>query len=124
MSLLTITCRDAATGPVLEISGGLDHASAPQLRRALDQLTLATGQLLVLDLARLEFCDSSGITAMLAARNLAIEQGATIALANIPQNTARILRILGLDQVFTPHPDTSSAASLRQHTRGLHSHIA
>ncbi|MFJ5293028.1 hypothetical protein [Streptomyces sp. NPDC088348] len=30
-----------------------------------------SGQLLVLDLARLDFCDSSGITALIAARNIA-----------------------------------------------------
>ncbi|MET9608236.1 STAS domain-containing protein [Streptomyces sp. NPDC006512] len=113
MSTLTITARDAATGPVLEITGDLDYATAPQLRRTLEELTLATGQLLVLDMAGLEFCDSSGITTMLAARNLATEQGARIALAAVPANTLRVLRIVGLDRVFTIHPDTSTAADSR-----------
>ncbi|MEU1076121.1 MULTISPECIES: STAS domain-containing protein [unclassified Streptomyces] len=106
MSPLTITTRDAATGPVLEITGDLDHATAPQLRKAVDQLTVTGGQVLVMDLGGLQFCDSSGITALLAARNLAIEQGGDIALAAVPANTARILAIVGLDRVFTIHPDT------------------
>ncbi|MEF9906999.1 STAS domain-containing protein [Streptomyces sp. P9-A2] len=109
MSPLTITARDAATGPVLEITGDLDHTTAPELRQAVNRLTLAGGQLLVLDLAGLEFCDSSGITALLAARNLAVEQSGDMALAAVPANTARILRIAGLDRVFTLHPDTSTA---------------
>ncbi|SDD49654.1 STAS domain-containing protein [Streptomyces prasinopilosus] len=109
MSPLTITARAAATGPVLEITGDLDHATAPGLRRAVNRLTLTGGHLLVLDLTGLEFCDSSGITAFLAARNLAVEQGGDMALAAVPADTARILRIAGLDRVFTLHPDTSTA---------------
>ncbi|MFD9467163.1 STAS domain-containing protein [Streptomyces sp. NPDC060027] len=113
MSPLTITSRDADTGPVLEITGDLDHATAPELRNALDSLTLTGGQLLVLDLAGLEFCDSSGITTLLAARNLATELGGGMALAAVPTNTARILSIIGLDRVFTIHPDASTATAPR-----------
>ncbi|WP_327064383.1 STAS domain-containing protein [Kitasatospora sp. NBC_01250] len=111
MNPLTITCRDAATGPVLEITGDLDYATAPGLRKAVENLTLTTGQRLVLDLTQLEFCDSSGITALLAARNLAAEQGADMALAAVPANTIRILHIVGLDRVFTLHPDISAATT-------------
>ncbi|MFC8706659.1 hypothetical protein ACFUIV_31355 [Streptomyces anulatus] len=41
----------------------------------MDGLTVAGGYLLLLDLAGLRFCDSSGISALLSARSLAIEQG-------------------------------------------------
>ncbi|WP_405943675.1 STAS domain-containing protein [Streptomyces sp. NBC_00932] len=109
MRPLTVTTRDAATGPVLEISGHLDHATASEVREALANLTIAGGQLLVLDLARLDFCDSSGITVLLAARNIATEQGADIALAAVPANTARVLRTIGLDRVFTLYPDAVTA---------------
>ncbi|MFE5143586.1 STAS domain-containing protein [Streptomyces fagopyri] len=111
MSPLTITARDAAAGPVLEITGDLDHETAPELRKAVESLALAAGQLLVLDLARLDFCDSSGISALLSARSLATGQGAGIALAAVPANTARILGIVGLDQVFTIRADVAAATS-------------
>lgn len=106
---MKITSQDAATGPVLEIAGDLDYETAPAFRQAVDGLALTGGQLLVVDLGGLEFCDSSGISALLAARNLTTEQGTSLALAAIPANTARILRIVGLDRVFTIHPDTSTA---------------
>ncbi|MFD8734102.1 STAS domain-containing protein [Streptomyces sp. NPDC059618] len=112
MSPLTITARDAATGPVLEVTGDLDHATASELRRAVDGLALTAGHLLVVDLAGLDFCDSSGISALLAARGLATEQGARMALAAVPANTARILGIVGLDQVFSIHPDVSVATAV------------
>ncbi|WP_392895515.1 STAS domain-containing protein [Streptomyces sp. LN699] len=113
MSPLTIASRDAATGPVLELTGDLDYATAPELRKALDSLTLTSGQLLVLDLAGLDYCDSSGITTLLAARNLTIQQNSHLALTAVPDNTARILHIVGLDQIFTIHPDTSTATHPR-----------
>lgn len=111
MRALTITTRDTDTGPVLEITGDLDYMTAPDMRRALDSLSLTAGQLLVLDLAGLGFCDSSGITALLVARNLAIEHSVGLALAAVPANTARILGIVGLDQVFTIHTDVTAATT-------------
>ncbi|CBG67819.1 MULTISPECIES: STAS domain-containing protein [Streptomyces] len=109
MSPLKITTRHAATGPVLEIGGELDHTSAPELRVLLSTLTLQPGRRLVLDLDAMEFCDSSGITALLAARSHALAAGADIALAAVPPHTLRVLRIVGLDQIFPIHPDVPSA---------------
>ncbi|MEV5599190.1 STAS domain-containing protein [Streptomyces sp. NPDC052496] len=109
MSSLKTTLRDAATGPVLEIAGDLDYDHADELRSVVSGLTLKPGQRLVLDLRAMEFCDSSGITALLAARNHAIAAEADIALAAVPANTLRVLRYVGLDQVFTCHPDSETA---------------
>jgi len=111
MSTLDITVRDAATGPVLEISGELDFASAPRLRDLLATLELRAGQRLVLDLAGLAFCDSSGITALIAARNRAHAERAGIALAAVPAPTLRILAVIGLDQVIPVYPDSGAATA-------------
>lgn len=109
MSPLKITTRDAATGPVVEIFGDLDHASAAALRALIPTIALQPGQRLVLDLSGMEFCDSSGITALLAARNHTQAAQADIALAAVPANTLRELRLVGLDQIFPLHPDSETA---------------
>jgi anti-sigma B factor antagonist len=109
MSPLQITTRDAATGPVLEFHGELDYTSAGQLRELIGATALRPGQRLVLDLAGLTFCDSSGITAFIAARNHAHAAEADIALAAVPANTLRVLRMVGLDQLFPLHPDSEVA---------------
>ncbi|MFF9765233.1 STAS domain-containing protein [Streptomyces sp. NPDC053086] len=109
MSLLKITARDALTGPVLEIIGELDYSNATELREQLATLTLRPGQRLVLDLAGMEFCDSSGISALIAARNHAHAAEADIALAAVPAHTLRVLRIVGLDQIFPLHRDSETA---------------
>ncbi|MFE7928300.1 STAS domain-containing protein [Streptomyces sp. NPDC057456] len=110
MSPLKITTRDTAAGPVLEVLGDLDYAHAGELRDLLTTLTLQPGQLLVLDLAGMDFCDSSGLTALIAAHQQALAAHAGIALAAVPANTLRVLRIVGLDQIFPLHPDSETAA--------------
>ncbi|MFZ3474267.1 STAS domain-containing protein [Streptomyces sp. 4.24] len=106
MTPLKVTTRNAPAGPVLQIVGELDYTTAPDLRDVLTTLTLEPGRLLVLDLARMEFCDSSGISALIAARNHVQAAQADIALAAVPAHTLRVLRIIGLDQVFRLLPGT------------------
>ncbi|MFI9427678.1 STAS domain-containing protein [Streptomyces achromogenes] len=108
MSSLKITTRDAAAGPVLEMSGALDYDTAPRLQALLATLTLRPGQRLVLDLAGVEFCDSSGITALIAAHHHARAARADVALAAVPPRVLRTLRIVGLDQIFALHPGGDS----------------
>ncbi|MEE4546141.1 STAS domain-containing protein [Streptomyces sp. V4-01] len=109
MSPLKIIVKDAATGPLLELVGELDYSTAPELRELLPTLPLQPGRRLVLDLSGMEFCDSSGITALIAARHHAQAAGADIALAGVPAHTRRILHIVGLDQIFALHPDSDTA---------------
>ncbi|MFF5447266.1 STAS domain-containing protein [Streptomyces sp. NPDC012888] len=104
MNPFQIIVRDAPTGPVLTVVGELDYATAHELRAVVPTVGLRPGQCLTVDLARLEFCDSSGITALLAARHHARAAQADIALTAVPSNTLRILRMTGLDQVFTLQP--------------------
>ncbi|MEU0199912.1 MULTISPECIES: STAS domain-containing protein [unclassified Streptomyces] len=110
MKPLTIDHRSTVTGPVLRVAGDLDFNQAPELRRRIGLLALAPGQCLVLDLSGLEFCDSSGITALLAARQHALAAEADAVLAAVPAHLLRVLTLVGLDQVFTlrPHSDPVS----------------
>ncbi|MFE2923935.1 STAS domain-containing protein [Streptomyces goshikiensis] len=109
MSPLNLAVRDAPTGPVVEVTGELDYDTSADLRDLLATLPLKPGQRLVLDLARMEFCDSSGISTLIVARNHAQSAGADVALAAVPASTLRVLRVVGLDQIFPLHPDAESA---------------
>ncbi|MGV9558790.1 STAS domain-containing protein [Streptomyces sp. NPDC003401] len=110
MSPLKITVRAAAAGPVVEIRGALDYDSVGELRALVPTVALRPGQRLVLDLGGMEFCDSSGLSALIAAHHHARAAGADIALAAVPARTLRILRIVGLDQIFSLVPDSDSAS--------------
>ncbi|MFC8662815.1 STAS domain-containing protein [Streptomyces sp. NPDC057199] len=109
MSQLAVHTRTTTAGPVMELTGELDYDSYTQVRDLLPGLALQSGQQLVIDLTDITFCDSSGITALLAARNHALAARAGIALAAVPQHVSRILSTVGLDRVFTTHPTAQAA---------------
>ncbi|AOR30551.1 anti-anti-sigma factor [Streptomyces fodineus] len=104
MSPLKITIRDAATGPVLEIFGELYYGSATGLLEVIPTITLRPGQHFILDLGGMAFCDSSGLSALIAAHAAHAAQ-ADLALAAVPTHTLRTRRIVGLDQTFPIHWD-------------------
>ncbi|CAL9358461.1 STAS domain-containing protein [Streptomyces pilosus] len=100
MTPLTIKESPTSTGIALEVAGDLDYTSAPQLRQAAHTTVLSSGRRLTMDLGGLEFCDSSGITALIAVRNHAVSAGAEVLLVAVPAHLRRLLDLTGLDQVF------------------------
>ncbi|WP_199439814.1 STAS domain-containing protein [Umezawaea beigongshangensis] len=110
MSDLVTTARTSGTGSVLALAGELDLSTADRVRSALDALALGPGWRLVLDLSGVTFCDSSGITALVVAHNRARAVNADLVLAGVPDHLVRMLRVVGLDQVFT----TDSGADPRE----------
>ncbi|OON81582.1 STAS domain-containing protein [Streptomyces tsukubensis] len=106
---LTVHTRTSSAGPVVELTGDLDHHTAPEVRAVLSGLPLAPGGQLVIDLARLSFCDSSGIGVLITARNHALAAQAVVVLAAVPARVSRIFRIVGLEQVFTTQPTAAAA---------------
>ncbi|MER5382947.1 STAS domain-containing protein [Streptomyces sp. NPDC002688] len=106
---LTLHSRTTLTGVVIELAGELDFHTADQFRTTLASLGLQPGRQLVLDLGGLTFCDSTGITVLIAARNHALATDAGVALAAVPDHVSRIFRMVGLDQVFPSHPDVQAA---------------
>ncbi|MFF7178341.1 anti-sigma factor antagonist [Streptomyces sp. NPDC008121] len=109
MTMLDITTRTTPAATVLALAGALDYETAPHLREQVRAVDLSPGHLLVLDLAGLDFCDSSGINTFLTARNAVTAANASIALASVPSPVARVLGIVGLDLIFAIHPDSDAA---------------
>ncbi|WP_103350767.1 STAS domain-containing protein [Amycolatopsis sp. CA-128772] len=105
----SVTTRPTAAGPVVTVAGDLDVATAPRLRAAADAAAPAAGQLLVVDLGGVTFCDSSGISALIAARNVAEAAGAGVALAAVPDRLARTFALIGLADFFPTYPTAEDA---------------
>jgi anti-sigma B factor antagonist len=104
VSDLVTTTRTSGTGSVLTLVGELDLSTVGRVRTALDALALGPGRRLVLDLSGVVFCDSSGITALVVAHNRVRAVDAELVLAGVPDHLVRMLRVVGLDQVFTTDP--------------------
>ncbi len=55
---------------------------------------------LVVDLGRVRFIDSSGLSGLLRLRRLAEQQGVAMCLRDVPENIKALIRLSGIDQVL------------------------
>ena len=86
---------------IARLEGDLDIVTTPVLRERLLS-TLSPGmRLLVIDLSGVSFCDVSGLAALIGTQRRARGLGITVRLAAPRPQTARLLRVTGLDQCFT-----------------------
>lgn len=106
---LTITATEVPSGTVLALAGDLHLHTAGQLRDILKNTELDTGQQLIIDMKALEFCDSSGIAALVAAYRHAQKSRAAFALTAPTPRLARLLALSGLDRFLALYPTTTEA---------------
>jgi anti-anti-sigma factor len=100
------TRRVAVVAP----SGELDISTAAELRHALLDACEAE-RLVVVDLARVTFLDSSGLGLLVAASRRMRERGASLHVANAQGVPLRAIRLTNLVDVLNVHelPPTCSA---------------
>ncbi|MFD7596101.1 STAS domain-containing protein [Kitasatospora sp. NPDC059812] len=96
----TARARPWAGGTVLALDGELDLDSVGALHTALDAALAAPLTVIVLDCAGLEFCDSTGLNAMLRAHARAAAEGSRIELARPRPLVLRMLELTGAVEVF------------------------
>ncbi|MGW4384612.1 STAS domain-containing protein [Kitasatospora sp. NPDC004531] len=101
--------RTPSNAAVCTLSGDLDIETLEPAREALDQLLAGRPQVLVVDLARVDFCDSSGLNLLLQTRMTAAETELAFRLAALSGPVRHLLELTGAKAVFTIH-DTVDAA--------------
>jgi anti-sigma B factor antagonist len=85
---------------VVELSGELELATAPQVERFLRDLEVAAGDLIALDLSNLVFIDSSGLRLLIAENERAQLEGCRLVLAGVCGEVLDTMRVIGLDRVL------------------------
>ncbi|MET8988506.1 STAS domain-containing protein [Nonomuraea wenchangensis] len=112
---LTVTYQPhSARIHVLVVAGDLDHHTSPRLQSALDQVALAPGDGLVIDLSALPFCDSTGISVLVVAHQRAQDAGARLALAGLEHDIAHVFKIMGLDRLLSFYDNRDLAIAALQ----------
>jgi anti-sigma B factor antagonist len=107
--VLTVTAGPHASGPmVITLSGELDFSTAADLRDAIHDAPMTTAGL-VIDLTGLHYCDSTGITVLVAASQQARQAGAPLALAGLNANLRRVFDIAGLHGIFSSYATVDQA---------------
>jgi anti-anti-sigma factor len=87
----------------------LDSAIAPELKGEFLLLCKPKVESLVIDLADVEFCDSSGLSALLIADRKMKEHGGLVKLIHVHKKVMSLIKISMLDRVFEIEEATSRA---------------
>ena len=75
------------------LSGEIDHHSAVELRRRIDEAVLAgTPEWLILDFSGVTFMDSSGIGLIMGRWRLMQEQGGRLTVRGVPKTLRKVMR--------------------------------
>jgi anti-anti-sigma factor len=94
---------------VYKLKGSLDFETAPSLRAALMEAAEEGKHDIVVDLAHLEFLDSSGLGALIGAHKRALENEGRVRLIISPGPIERLLTITGLMNVLAVYPTVEAA---------------
>jgi anti-sigma B factor antagonist len=98
---LTIQSRREGDVLLVSLAGELDLASAPDLERELQAGENTGPSRVVIDLGGLGFMDSTGLQALLRARERANEAGYALALRRGPHQVQRVFELTKTVDAFT-----------------------
>jgi anti-sigma B factor antagonist len=106
---LSLTERTVDQHVIVEVHGEADVHTAPELRDRLIGVLDSGHPSVVVDLSWLSFIDSTGLGALVAARNHANAAGASLRLVCKSERLLKVFRITGLHEVFEIHPTLAQA---------------
>lgn len=96
---------------VVRLYGELDLISAPELEREMDSICGQGAARVLLDLENIKFIDSTGLRAILAARQLCAGSGCELTLTRGSMSVQRLFKLTGLvDQLSFSESENSAAA--------------
>lgn len=96
---------------MLDVEGEIDLSTAPALRTAIDELAHRGTRRLVVNLERVAFMDSSGLSALVSSMKRMREAGGELAVAAPEQSVLKVFSVTGLDRVFAIHPSVAEATA-------------
>ena len=88
----------------LALAGEIDSSNVAQLGEAFAHATALELTVLVVDAARLDFCDAAGLRCFATASQLCAERGIAFWVDHPPPIVRRLFEVTGLDELFA-NPD-------------------
>ncbi len=86
---------------VLEVFGELDIATAPRLCSAIDAARIHRVKRLMIDMTGVDFCDSTGLRALMGAGSEMRNSGGRLAIACLPGSAvARLFDVVGMREAL------------------------
>jgi len=97
---LSVEEKQTPEESALVLTGEIDMATAEQLRAAVEDL-LGRSRRVVLDFSGITFCDSQGLSTLIAVNRAATAAGVPLVFVNVGDFLQRLLDITGLRTMFT-----------------------
>jgi anti-sigma B factor antagonist len=94
---------------LVTLTGEVDIYTAPRLKEHMLELFEAGVRDMVVDLAAVTFIDSTALGVLIGGVRRVNDLGGTMALVVATRPVERILKVTGLDQVFTVHQTRDDA---------------
>ena len=107
------TRADGRSAAVVQVAGEVTLDNSPELRRALLEANLNQAGLLVVDLARVQKLDSSGIATLVDLASRTRLNGGRFALSGLPGPVRANLQLAGLEDFFETHASPEEALRAR-----------
>lgn len=98
MSLHAIEITEGPLGPVIALSGEIDLAAVDGVEAAIAPTVASEAEILVLDLRRVDFLDSSGLRVVLRIDREQREAGRRLAVVRGGRRVARVLELTGAER--------------------------
>jgi anti-anti-sigma factor len=92
----TVQLQPRADVALITVSGELDIASAPEFEQALDQIRSEQTKLVIVDLRKLEFMDSTGLSIIVRAHQRLSESDCELTLIKGQPQVQRLLDLTGV----------------------------
>ena len=108
---LSLATRSVSDHVVLEVGGEIDVYTAPRLRERLLELVSAGTRHVVVDLAKVDFLDSTGLGVLVGAHRRLRASHGRLSLVCSHERLLKIFRITGLDSVFEIHGSVEEATA-------------
>ena len=96
---------------IVNVSGELDHATAPRLREALDEALAVDGSPVVVDMSDCGFIDSTGLGLLLESQRRLVDADRRFGICCARGEVIRLLELTGIDSavvVFATRDDALS----------------
>ena len=96
---------------VVTVPAEVDATNSAEVRQALLAAASQDLPILIIDMSRTTFCDSTGVQAIVAAHQQAAATGTRLRL--VATAALHILTVIGVDQLIPVYPDLEAALAAR-----------
>ena len=108
MSTLRASVSAGESGPVIRLSGEVDITNAAELSELISGQLAGETQQLTIDVAGLDFADTAAIRVLVVAARRLRQRGGGLVLLRLQRALARVLEILGAEEVVAIRGETEA----------------